>query len=286
MVGVRPVRGGDRIRGGGRRTEASGATSRLGGGPGETPEPLEDYQRISMAWSRPNLPDVHGEASIWIKKATVEEFRRTRGRRSQAICPTSVGTSRNGECQEVNELADKLIGRPRSHGLTSYLEVALVLDMVQNLRYVRDIVSKGVEDYWRFALETLSDKEGLRTSRSCASRCSRRWATRLLLLPAQTPPSAFAGLTDEAGVWVEAADGERCYCARTAQDGWNVNSQTTSPATRFASPGGTAAALSARKDPALRRVDQNLAAVRGLLMGRSRCGGRRGGPGALAALAG
>lgn len=261
--------------------------------PGETPEPLEDYQRISMAWSLdPGLPDVHGEASIWIKKATVEEFReKNPGQKVAGDLPDFGWYIENGECQEVNELADKLIEASRNHGLTSYLEVALVLDMVQKLRYVRDIVSKGVEDYWRFALETLSDKEGDCEDFSilCVALLSAMGHKTCFFYLPKHAAIGVAGLTDEAGVWVEAADGERYYYAETTQDGWKLGELPDDFTRDQIRVAGVVPPLRARrKDPALRRVDPKAwrRESRGLLWAGLGVAVVGAGLGALAALAG
>jgi hypothetical protein len=227
---------------------------------GEAPDDLDAYLRVSMPWSLdPGLPDVTGEVSLWVKKATVAEFREKNPvTKWEGSLPDFGWYVDNGNCQEVNDLADKLIAISRQRGLTTYLEVVLVLDLVQKIRYAHDDVTKGVPDYWSFALETIADQVG---------DCEDFAIMSVTLLSAMGHRTCFfnlpghaalgvAGLTDDAGVWVEAADGERYYYVETTADGWKIGELPESYTRDQLRVAGLVAPLRARQpEPALSRVD-------------------------------
>ncbi|WP_435365848.1 hypothetical protein [Haloarchaeobius sp. DYHT-AS-18] len=61
----------------------------------------------------------------------------------------------------ADELANLLVSAADSHGITDpFQQVEFAIDFVQSLPYVADDVSKGYDDYTKFAMETLVDLEG------------------------------------------------------------------------------------------------------------------------------
>jgi len=195
---------------------------------GEQPENVQDYLRVTLPWNlSPALPDLGGEIGLWIRRKAVQEFRdRNPGTMwaPDGETPLFEWYITEGQCQEVNDLADRISTIARDHGLTPYLEVALVLDLVQRFPYVRDIDSTGRQDYWRFPLETLADQKG---------DCEDSSILLSALLSAMGHKTCFFDITDhaaigvtelpeESGVSFEATDGLRFYYVETTADGWSI----------------------------------------------------------------
>lgn len=193
---------------------------------GEQPEPLEDYQRVELPWSLgPQVPDVQGAVGLWIKKSTVDLFRSMNPTvKWSGSLPQFDWYVDQGVCEELNTLADRLMALSRQHGLTKYLEVCLVLDLVQQIRYMTDLDSKGIPDYWRFPLETISD--------GCGD-CEDFAILAVALLSAMGHRTCFfdlpghvatgvAALPEETGASFEATDGVRFYFVETTADGWHI----------------------------------------------------------------
>ena len=195
---------------------------------GEQPERVQDYLRITLPWDlAPALPDLSGEIGLWIRRKAVQEFRDKNPGTMWApdgSTPLFEWYITEGQCQEVNDLADCIATIARDHGLTPYLEVALVLDLVQRLPYVADVDSAGRQDYWRFPLEMLADQKG---------DCEDSAILMTALLSAMGHKTCFFDITDhaaigvtelpeESGVSFEATDGLRFYYVETTSDGWSI----------------------------------------------------------------
>lgn len=193
---------------------------------GEQPEPLEDFQRVELDWSlEPQLPEMTGKAGLWIKKSTVDGFRSKNPIvKWNGSLPQFDWYVDAGVCDEVNALADRLMAVSRQHGLSRYFEVCLVLNLVQSIRYMTDMDSKGIEDYWRFPLETLSD--------GCGD-CEDFAILAVALLSAMGHRTCFfdlphhvatgvAALPEETGVSFEATDGVSFYFVETTAQGWRI----------------------------------------------------------------
>jgi hypothetical protein len=193
---------------------------------GEQPEPVEDFQRAELSWSLDrHVPGLEGTVGLWIQRSTVAAFAaRNPLTKFKAGRPQFEWYVQEGVCDEVNSLADRLSAISRQHGLSRFLEMCLVLDLVQRLPYVTDLDSKGVPDYWRFPLETLSDQCG---------DCDDFAILAVALLSAMGHRTCFfdlpghvavgvAELPIETGVGFEAAEGVIFYYVETTATGWVV----------------------------------------------------------------
>jgi hypothetical protein len=193
---------------------------------GEQPEPLEDFQRVELTWTlAPGLSGVEGFIALWIRKARLAEFRDANPHKMWAgDLPKYDWYVDNGICDEINTLADRLTAVSRQRGLTKYLEVCLVLNLVQRIRYAYDQDSKGIAEYWRFPLETLAD--------GCGD-CEDFAILAVALLSAMGHETCFfdlpghvatgvAALPEETGVSFEATDGKRFFFVETTAEGWHI----------------------------------------------------------------
>lgn len=65
-----------------------------------------------------------------------------------------------GICPEIIEVAKQIKSQCASRGFTTFHQASAVMAFQQSLKYVEDIASKNQEEYVRYPLETLVDKEG------------------------------------------------------------------------------------------------------------------------------
>jgi hypothetical protein len=66
----------------------------------------------------------------------------------------------DGICPEIADLAAQIKKQCTVKGFTTFHQASVVMAFQQSLKYVYDIDSKGYEEYVRYPLETLVDKEG------------------------------------------------------------------------------------------------------------------------------
>lgn len=192
----------------------------------EQPSDLEAFQRTELKWSLdPELPGASGAVSLWIKSATVDEFRAANpGVVWDGSLPRLDWYVTEGRCDEINTLADRLVAVAGQRSLTRYFEMMLALDLVQKIPYATDTDSKQVPEYWRFPLETIAD--------GCGD-CEDFAILAVALLSAmghrtcffEIPGHTAVGVADipsDTGVSFEAADGQRFHFVETTTDGWRV----------------------------------------------------------------
>lgn len=105
-----------------------------------------------------------------------------------------------------------------------YIEVCLALSFAQHFPYRLDLESKGVEDYWRYPIETLVDGEGDCEDMSIlAAAILRRMGHTVALffttdhaaLAVSAPPGVLTGHYAE-------IDGRRFYYCETTSEGWKA----------------------------------------------------------------
>lgn len=106
-------------------------------------------------------------ASLTVNKDRYEEYQNKEHLESM---PTALREHvLEGICPEIVELARQIKKQCIGRGLTTFHQVSAVMSFQQSLKYVYDIDSKGCEEYIRYPLETLVDKEG---DCDCHSICS------------------------------------------------------------------------------------------------------------------
>lgn len=66
----------------------------------------------------------------------------------------------DGICPELVDLAAQIKKQCTVKGFTTFHQASAVMAFQQSLKYINDIASKGYEEYVRYPLETLIDKEG------------------------------------------------------------------------------------------------------------------------------
>jgi predicted transglutaminase-like cysteine proteinase len=74
-----------------------------------------------------------------------------------------------GLCPEITDLANQIKAACSLKNFTTFHVVSTVMALQQSLKYVYDVDSKGFDEYIRYPLETLVDKEG---DCDCHSICS------------------------------------------------------------------------------------------------------------------
>jgi len=111
-----------------------------------------------------------------------------------------------------------------SHGWSAYVEVCLAVSFAQHFRYRTDEESVGIEEYWRYPLETLYDGEGdCEDTAILAAAVLRRMGHTVALfvtenhaaLAVSAPPGIVQG-------HYMAVDGLRFYYCETSSAGWVV----------------------------------------------------------------
>jgi hypothetical protein len=203
----------------------------------QSPEPKDDHELVTMEWSLEEVRQgLQGQVGTWIRLSKVAEYRPGTNPKTKWETGPS-GHSRpafewyvdQGQCDEVNNLADQLLSVSQARGLTPYLEVSLVLDLVHRIEYRDDMDRRHPEetrfgDYWRFPLETIADRAG---------DCEDSAILTVALLSAMGHRTCFfelpghaavgvEGLPESSGTYVAAADGAWFYYTETTADGFRV----------------------------------------------------------------
>lgn len=193
---------------------------------GEQPDRPEDYLHVDLPCSlEPAVTGAEQSIGLWIRTSELDRLRR-----SNPVTKHGVGGPQfehyvvTGTCDEINVLADRLAAIAVQRGLDRYLEVVLVLNLVQQIPYAFDKDSTGFEDYWRYPLETVAD--------GCGD-CEDTSILAVALLSAMGHETCFlhmpghvaigvSGLPEATGVSFEGSDGKRYYYVETTDDGWQI----------------------------------------------------------------
>ena len=203
----------------------------------QSPEPKDDHELVTLEWSLEEVRQgLRGQVGSWIRLSKVQSFRPA----TNPLTKWETGPSGHdrpafewyvdqGQCDEVNNLADQLLSVSQARGLTPYLEICLVLDLVQRIEYRSDMDRRHPEetrfsDYWRFPLETIADRAG---------DCEDSAILTVALLSAMGHRTCFfelpghaavgvQGLPESSGTYVAAADGAWFYYTETTADGYRI----------------------------------------------------------------
>jgi hypothetical protein len=203
----------------------------------QSPEPKDDHELVTLEWSLEEVRQgLKGQVGTWIRLSEVKGYRpptnpqtKWQPRPSGGARPAFEWYVQEGRCDEVNNLADQLLSISQARGLTPYLEVSLVLDLVQRIEYLDDRSHRHPEetrfsDYWRFPLETIADRAG---------DCEDSAILTVSLLSAMGHRTCFfelpghaavgvEGLPDLTGTYVAAADGAWSYYTETTADCYQI----------------------------------------------------------------
>ncbi|UCE37358.1 MAG: zinc ribbon domain-containing protein [Thermoplasmata archaeon] len=122
----------------------------------------------------------------------------------------------------VSEIATLLLQKADDEGYDYYGTVNFVLRFVQSIEYTADNVSTGMNEYWRYSVETLVDENGdcEDTSILFASLMEAMDYDAVLLLPTGHAAVGIYG-TSYNGWRVEYQGKEYFYCETTAE-GWEM----------------------------------------------------------------
>jgi hypothetical protein len=188
-------------------------------------DPSDEYVQRSFVWTLRAGPLVDDHAiQVPVHLPTYERMRRDNPRTLwNGEQPRFDRWIVEGATSEVDRAAYALLQLSKERRYSTYAEISNALAFVQAIPYALDIDSTGVEDYWRYPIETMHDQTGdCEDTTILAAAVLRRLGHRVgtMLLP------------DHAALAVEAPpgtpgdfivhEGRPMYYCETTDTGWRV----------------------------------------------------------------
>ncbi len=128
-----------------------------------------------------------------------------------------------GTTEEIDRLTRAVLDWSAQHNLTRRQQVYAVLSLVQKIPYTYDLDSTGIEEYWRYPVETIADNTGdCEDSTILAAAILRRMGFDVAMM--FTPGHAalgVAGVSGESGHYVDFKGRRYLYC-ETTSEGWAI----------------------------------------------------------------